>query len=363
MRVPPRILLPKGKHGYIYTDASSTRVIWLVIFVSLFILSQIKTLILPAYFFSDASTIDGMIAARATFGAADSYASTAAFFQIFGFRNSSAVLPILAFAVILPAYMWGLTTSIANKIRMGELAIVLFCFALSIVYMTVLSKDIIVLILVMLFAVRPARWPWLWLVLWLCLASLYGYYFRTYWFIVIAIFLTLRVFFSISRKPILVWPVVFITLFALAFVMQVKLGVSMDSFRTSINDVRVQAGDVNARTMIMPFIGGGSFMAGYLNVCITLFTLIVPVPLLLLGSPYYIMIFMLILLLHVNFFRGFSREVRQGSHSHLLECACLVISYLAVQSMFEPDYGSYVRHLSPFYCLMLGVWLNRPDTI
>ncbi|EOA1112542.1 hypothetical protein ACHM6P_005110, partial [Escherichia coli] len=34
----------------------------------------------------------------------------------------------------------------------------------------------------------------------------------------------------------------------------------------------------------------------------------------------------------------------------------LILSFSALQSIFEPDYGSYVRHLSPLYPLFFYIY-------
>ncbi|MFL6702024.1 MAG: hypothetical protein ACJ8I3_07130, partial [Paraburkholderia graminis] len=39
-------------------------------------------------------------------------------------------------------------------------------------------------------------------------------------------------------------------------------------------------------------------------------------------------------------------------------CFCFIVSFLATQAIFEPDYGSFLRHLSPISPLMLYLLLS-----
>jgi hypothetical protein len=359
MRTPPRIMLPSPGSNARPTNADTSWLVWILVVGILVVAALSKEIILPRYFFFDSGTIDTFIAVRSKFTPGDSYSSTAAIFGLVGLRQSSALLPVLTSLIVVPALLWGVCKARRTAIRLRELVIFGFFGFMAVVYMTTLSKDLIVLILVMFFLARPKRHRWLSLALWAGLAVVYGYYFRPYWFLVLPLALALRVFFTRVRRPVLIAPAILFLLLMFAFALQVKLGMSADAFRTAVNDVRIGTGETNARTMITPFVQGGSFASGYVNVCLTLAALIMPAPLLLTVSPYYIAIFVFISVLQVSFWMSFGKAVRNGTDIFVIECACLVAAFVAIQSMFEPDYGSYVRHLSPFYPLMFYIWLRE----
>ena len=97
--------------------------------------------------------------------------------------------------------------------------------------------------------------------------------------------------------------------------------------------------------------------------------LVLPVPLVLLGSPLYLVFAVGITLPWLVLAAGLAR----GPHRLLagappagdavttaaLRSAALLVAYLTVQSFFEPDYGSYLRHLTPMLPLLLAVVLTR----
>ncbi|AIO39725.1 putative membrane protein [Burkholderia cenocepacia] len=358
MRLPPRIMLPVPHGGLRPADTGLSRLIWIAIVTMLAVLAVAKEAFLPRYFFFDAGTIDSFIAAGAPFVAGDSYSSTAAIFGAFGFRLDSPLLSLATCAIVVPTMLFGVTGAQVSFIKPRQVVLFVFCGVLAVVYMTTLSKDLIVMLIVLAFFARPRRHAWIGTLMWLGLALLYGYYFRTYWFLIVAIFVALRVMTLVTRRALLIVPAIFVLLFGIALILQIKLGVSADYYRVVINDARLEQGETHANTMIMPFIPGGTFVAGYLNTCSTFLTFIVPVPLLGLLSPYYVVIFTFVAVLQFSFWRAFLFEMKIGRDAQVIECACLVAAVLAIQSMFEPDYGSYVRHLAPFYPLMFLTWLR-----
>jgi len=363
MTKPPRILIPVPNAGARLTDADIAWLVWIAIIGILEGVSLLKEMVVPRYFFFDASTIDTFIAAHSGFVPADSYSSTAAVFGAMGFRRYSPMLPVLSSLVVIPSLLWGILSTGRKAIRLRELAVFGFFSSMAVVYMTTLSKDLIVLLLVLFFMLRPNRCRWPHMILWIGLAFLYGYYFRSYWFLIVPMFVSLRTFFLRVRRPILIAPAILFVLFIVAAALHMKFGLNADSFRTVVNDARLDSGETNARTMITPFIPGGGFVTGYANVCLTLAALIVPAPLLVIVSPYYFAIFLFVVGLQVGFWLSFRNAVRNGTDVFAIECGCLVASFLAIQSMFEPDYGSYMRHLSPFYPVMFCVWLREPARV
>ncbi|WP_220731338.1 hypothetical protein, partial [Escherichia coli] len=78
-----------------------------------------------------------------------------------------------------------------------------------------------------------------------------------------------------------------LALLFLAIVLQIALGVDVDNFRKIVNDVRLDQGNENANSMILPFIPGGGLIVGWLNVSLTWISFMLPFPLILSLSLYY----------------------------------------------------------------------------
>ncbi|WP_148662390.1 hypothetical protein [Paraburkholderia phytofirmans] len=359
MKMPPRILLPmpRGKPRPLQTGVSA--LVWIFMAGAMLLCAFMKESLLPRYFFFDAGTINKFISMGAKLVPGDSYSSTAAVFGMLGFRQSSPLLPICTGMVVVPSLLWGIWSARGRFIRISELTIFGFFSFMGVIYLTTLSKDVIVLLLILSFVFLVNRGRGLGLISWVCLALLYGYFFRTYWFIVVLQFIAFRAALPRLKNRALIVMVVLMSLFSIAVIIRVKFGLSADAFRTSVNEARVDAGVGEARTMIAPVFQGAGFLLGYINVCLTLAELITPVPLLAVPSPYYILIFIFIATLQYAFWKSTWHAILSRDRFSI-DCATLVISFLLVQSLFEPDYGSYVRHLAPFYPLMFYVWLRRP---
>ncbi len=157
------------------------------------------------------------------------------------------------------------------------------------------------------------------------------------------------------RKPVYVFIFAFLSLLMLAIAFKAGLGVDVDNFRNIVNDTRMDSSDVAARSMIQQWISGGGFIGGWLNVCITWLTFMVPIPLILELSPYYLVISALLILLYYKFWKIVKIELVLKNNHFMRACICLILAFTIIQSVFEPDYGSYVRHLAPFYPIFFYV--------
>ncbi|MCW2583225.1 MAG: hypothetical protein JWQ53_2015 [Klenkia sp.] len=236
---------------------------------------------------------------------------------------------------------------------------------LTCVYLGQFSKDVWVLpVVVVVLLARPSWRGELGLVL---AAAAYAATLRNYWFLVIAVYLALRVTAGRSGRRRWVLAVVAGTVVGATIVMPAVLGADLQSIRGDINDSRGEVGDV-ASIITSPQIGGGPAVDAVENV-LTVGELVAPVPLALLGSPVYLAFAVGIGLIWAAVasatFVGPRRLLagvpppRDPVTTTALRAALLLIAYLTVLSFFEPDYGSYVRHLTPVLPLVLALALTR----
>lgn len=342
------------------TDKRTSATVWAIILTTLFLFSLLKKLILPEYFFFDERTISNFMALSPRFQFAESYSSTAAFYNLFGAQTNSIIFELITTTFILSVFIFYFSKSKAVSLSFFELSLFTFLAFLSCIYMTVLSKDLIVFLVIspFIFFLRMGIGG---LFAWTLLAGLYAIFFRSYWFIFLAEFWMVFILLRWIRSWVLFIAAIPLSLFALSIVFNQVLGVELDSFRTAVNDIRLESQDQNAQTIILPWISGGGTVVGWLNSVITLLTLLIPLPLFLMLSPYYIVIATFISYLSYYLWRATLFELKIKTSIEMPACCALVISFITIQSIFEPDYGSYVRHLAPFYPIILFVILKNSN--
>jgi succinoglycan biosynthesis transport protein ExoP len=192
-----------------------------------------------------------------------------------------------------------------------------------------------------------------------------GAEYRTYWLIVAGLYVVLRFLFSRRNLRWTPWRVVW-TVVALSVLTGLAVwagaGVPADSFRTDVNDssTRQSAGSVITR-----FVEAPEPVGGVLNATLTSLFFIVPVPMLLKLSPYYLVIGVLFALIWISVVRAAAttgtvngttggRGVPDRRARLLARFTALPLAFLIVQGLFEPDWGSALRHASPLLPLIFG---------
>ncbi|WP_413729803.1 hypothetical protein ACL2XN_26445 [Sodalis sp. RH22] len=255
---PLKISIIFGKNNKYRFNAHSSFIIWLILLMLFPVLAIVKEDILPKYFFWDANTIYAFMKSGSDFAHGDSFSSTAAFYNLFSVDRYSFIFPLISSLIIVYLFVIALKRSMAKEITLLEVGMYLFYLMLSVIYMTLLSKDFIVLLVIapFLFLAKKGIKG---LLLWSILAMAYGYFYRSYWFIFVCQFWMMYMAFGIVKKPWQVVCVVLVFLLLLAIAFHVGLGVDIDRFRTIINDMRIETQDANAKTntMITSYIPGG----------------------------------------------------------------------------------------------------------
>lgn len=327
---------------------------WAILCIALMIYAVTKQQILPEYFFFDEKTILNFIQWGSNFEIGNSYSSTAAFFSFLNADKNALTFTVTSSAIIIWQYFYSLNKARAKNITSTDVILFVFLAVLSITYITMLSKEFVVSLILFPFIYFSQRGT-MGILLWCALALVYAAFFRSYWFIMIPMFLGIYWTFKKTNNPLVLILITPIALLFLSFAFSVFLGVDLDNFRTTVNDVRMDLGENNARTMILPWITGGGPILSWINSCITWLTLMLPIPLFILLSPYYLLIATLVAILFYKSWKAFFTVLPHKQQSDLAACSALIISFTAVQSIFEPDYGSYVKHLAPLFPLFLYV--------
>ena len=221
---------------------------------------------------------------------------------------------------------------------------------LAAVYLGYYSKDVFVTPIVIAALLLPANRRST-LVLSASMAA-YGLFFRQYWLILAGLFVVFLLVLRWFRpRALLVWGAAASSTVSLAIF--VTLGVSADSFRNAVNLGRVHE---VVGTRIDPFVDVVQPLGGVLNNVITYFALMIPFPVLLRGSLYYVAVAVAIGFIWIGFFRAvWPLSILEDPL--LARYMALSIGLLSVQSLFEPDYGSALRHLTPILPLIAcSIW-------
>ncbi|RWR01187.1 hypothetical protein ED28_14800 [[Pantoea] beijingensis] len=347
---PTKIKVTLTKNKIFIFDAYLSFLLWTCVVLLFPLIALIKEKVMPRYFFLDANTIENFMLRKTPLTPGDSYASTAAFYNFFGVERDSFFFPLIASVIIIYFFFIVMKRAMPGKLSLIEFGTYLYYILLAIVYMSLLSKDFIVMLILlpfMFFAKKGIPG----LLVWSLFACFYAVYFRSYWFLILAIFWGFYFIFRFVSKPQTIFLLVFLGLFVLAIVFNIVMGVDVDNFRTIVNDVRLDANQQGADSMITSIIPGGGFIIGWINVSLTWLFLMLPVPLILALSPYYMVISFFLIFLYYKFWQATKTELTYRRDPVLKAVICLIVAFTAIQSVFEPDYGSYVRHLAPFYPL------------
>lgn len=340
-----------------FLNKNTSFLFWSLCVVFFLFISLIKQYIFPSYFFSDAITIATYLDTAESFKFSDSYANTALIYSFFGITRGSIIFSILSSTFIFFIFLLSVRKNGA-KISFVDLILFGFFCAIANVYMTILSKDFIVFVIVSIFILldRFRRFSFF---MWLVLCVFYGVFFRGYWLLFVIEFLCLYVLYKRTRSLFIFTFGVFISIFVLCASFELVLGFSADHYRLTVNELRISDDIQATQTMILPLISGNGIFISFLNISYIFLTFIFPIPLILLISPYYLFVSIMIITLMVRSFRIYFFEMKNknsnSNRNRIGMYGSLFLSFMIIQALFEPDYGSFLRHLIPFIPLVFYI--------
>lgn len=321
---------------------------WLFVCLLLAVFS--RSIFPPKYFF-DSNHIAALFGQYRGFIAGDSYNNTALFYDL-TLLSGSLFLTAIITTLIIDAFL--LKCLFVPKIdTLGIHNIIVFFFAsfAGAVYLAQYSKESLVLLIVFLFfglsTTRKQQ------ILWLILAMAYAAYFRSYWFLVILFYVYYSMAFKVSRNMFAILLSILFAFMLLAVAFQLILHVDLAYYRYSVNDERMY--DQNAATMINPLLPTGNIALEWANAVVQFFLMFFPFPLLT-GNPLYLLFFLVTASIGLRLYFIMRLWIRQrllGKPRKGSRCLALFVSFVTILSIFEPDYGSYIKHLTPLLPLVL----------
>lgn len=198
---------------------------------------------------------------------------------------------------------------------------------------------------------------------WVMFASLYGAIFRIYWLLVLAIWIVLS---RLRRalRPLNLLAAIFLGYMLIATIFAFVLDMPISSIRGHSNESRV-LGEEGARTLILPWLDSDNFLLQGLDAFLVFLRLAVPVEALYLspGVSQLIVAFLVPVTLYYIFSIISKRRSNDSDLQLAQKIALIPIVFLMVQGLFEPDYGSFIRHfsmLTPYVFCAIG--LARRET-
>ncbi|MEU1595950.1 hypothetical protein ABZ468_24595 [Streptomyces sp. NPDC005708] len=322
--------------------------------------------LLPPKYFFDSITLQSIATGQYAPLNDTSFLNVGQLYKALGLARSVSAAG--AFGLVLAMLgLWASLRRARGRLTLGAVFLVAVYVGLASVYLSQFSKDVWVLPVTLVVLLAPAGWRGDLLVV--VVGLLYAVFLRQYWFLVLGLWLALRLLmrWRTDRRLVLLTVVVF-TVVATT-VAPLMFGAPLQSERTTVNLDR--SGSADAVTAIAPVSLGSGPVADSAENLVTLAQFVVPTPLAAQASPLYLGYLVLIACIWLCF--GIAvlgpRDGLLCRHAHAppddraIRCAMLAIAFLTTQSYFEPDYGSYLKHLSPVLPLVITAalgWTGSP---
>jgi hypothetical protein len=305
---------------------------------------------LPSRFFYDSETILSLMQSRArvAFGS-DSFTNVAAIYQWLGIdsQNVTVIGALLVATSLLVAWSAGS----AARIGIMQLLFGLAWSLIMMVYLAPLSKDLLVLVLAILFIAAAGNGA---LILWFLVSALFALYIRSYWFLVLGLSAFAMVM-QLRIRSVIGWLLLTLASYgALAVMFYFVLGEPLTYPRDLVNAVRLDSSVAEAETMITNLLPGEGPFIGWVNTVVGLGSLFVPIPLMLHGQPQHIA--SALATICTFGIALWSVRVLVSRDAYDRRCrgiVALLWGFLLTQGLFEPDYGSFLRHFAPLAPLVV----------
>ncbi|APA89773.1 hypothetical protein BJG93_30380 (plasmid) [Paraburkholderia sprentiae WSM5005] len=316
--------------------------VWFLLFIALYAVSAAHDSLLPERFLLDEAMIFDRMKTVTSFQAfGDSFDNLAWIFKGFGLENFS--ISLAGFLASTLGMFFAIWRSSVKSLKPAEFVLVAFWLVNQTVYIGIPSKELIISVVVMLLLFYSSSRAIL--ALFVVLAGLVAVYFRSYWAITLVATVFLYLVPKSFRKPLPLVVIALVMFVIVAVVFQTVYGQSLDFARQSANEWR----DPNeVGSIIVQFIPGNNMFIGVANVAITLATFVLPLRLITSGSPLQMLgglgVFLTFWMVLLRY-RKATSLFPVGRFEKL--CFCFLVSFIATQAIFEPDYGSFLRHLSP----------------
>lgn len=330
--------------------------------------TQIWITVLPEKYFYDGEYIRSLLGTELEpTSAFDTFVNTAWVFAIMGF-TSETPREITAVAIFLSAFIPVTLCFFAGLRRLQYWNALLFSawVAVESVYLGQLSKEIIALwfvslILYVIGLKRPVAW------IAFILPVFYAVAFRPYWLLV-AFFWFLIWWLSYRNwTPALKAIFFYGSLLAVSIAYFLFRGDYLTDIRSSTNEFRV--GSDFAQSMIANFLPNKTIVHDVINWTISWILILFPVPVLRFFEPLQLVFFLLVASTTISIYRlAINTRVvismfTLSQQRRLRACITFMLAFTLVQAVFEPDYGSVLKHMTDLLPMIAYALFSVPRGI
>lgn len=291
--------------------------------------------IFPSYFFNDNVTIRNYM--QDTFLNQDkSFINTAKFFLTMGFSYDTPYFSeaFLSWIVFISLFFLLVVKYKIDFSKIGNLVLLLMFTVFYGAYVTQLSKELVIFILLTIcLAIAPQN-----RISWFLSAFifLYGVYFRTYWLLIFVLSIVLFQIFRVKRLSIFSKISLY---FATILVMEISYNFLTQNYlsnaRYSVNLYRMM--DIYSNTIINNPLLNTSLWTDMINFLYGLINIFIPINGINSANEimYYVWIWSIVIVLLKNI------QIQNDRRGYLL---AFIVAMLSIQAFFEPDIGSMLRH-------------------
>ncbi|MDN5585109.1 MAG: hypothetical protein L0G69_00940 [Brevibacterium sp.] len=316
------------------------------------VLAPIVRGLLPQRFLLDDQHVQNAIDDPGFAAEDGSFHVLAQFYQALGLDSSPALASTAAMFVLVICVLLALDFGQWERVGLLGTGLLGLTVVLGLAYLAQFTKEFVSLLvaLVVLAAVRSARDSVrAVLIVGTCLT--YGALVRPYWSLVAAlipiVYFTLRR----VRRPLLIVIAFVLAYIALAVAFQLFRGEQLGATRAWVNSGRSES---TVATLISNPDFGTSQAAGVLSILVVALFMLVPIPMFAMGSLYYLVAGLAIVVVWAVVASAIMRG-RAQREPRTAWIAAVLVSLFIVLVIFEPDYGSYLKHLTPFLPLFLAL--------
>ncbi|MDO5662728.1 MAG: hypothetical protein Q4G40_08540 [Brachybacterium sp.] len=304
---------------------------------------------------------------------AESFSLIAEGYRMMGLDAAPPLAGLLGMLIFSTAVLLAISWQDLSRITVPTLLLIGVVFVPGLVYLGQFSKEIVTALLALLVLALPAGNTagrrLLAEIAIVAAALAYGVLLRPYWLIIAALYVVVRLTLPRTRHPLALLAIPAVAFAILQPLFLEVLGSGLQGQREWSNAERPAGTEV--ATLIPSIAPDATGVVGVLAALAMVGLMLVPLGLLLSGSAFHMAAGVLITLLWLSVLVPVLRgaylaprgEHRSGAATsrqvRATRAAALLLSVVMVQALFEPDYGSVLKHLAPLLPLLVLIRVQQ----
>jgi len=342
----------KRRHLYWLTPRSEIGLLFFVLvgFLGGLFAVFFRGIYLPSDYEADSRKIESIANGSRPEFSDSSFTPIARIYEAIGLGGHPLLAALLGYLLASITLLMALYIGRRRTANWLTVVYLLSCFFFAGIYLGQYSKDVFLLPVVIVLIVLPSNFLWDAVVL--VLMSGAAYLFRDYWALIAVAYLVLRAITvrQIRLRYLLGLSSIGVVGFGLAI--YAVMGRDPNHYRTSVQ------GKLDAATFIHPIDFFAQPFSGLVDIFVQFWLLLLPIMLPFTAGVLYLVItcvlgFARLMPLQAVSSRLVWPRASSSEGATLRRAISLLVAFTAVQALFEPDYGSVLRHLTPM--LGLGV--------